>query len=92
MENGVFWVVTPCGSCKNQRATRRNNPEDTILYISWHTLTGPCRRVDTAAVNVQILDRVIYRTLEPEQMVYGLEVAVILYHTEGWATGRKARD
>jgi hypothetical protein len=28
MKNGVFWVVTPCGSC----ATRRNNPEDTILY------------------------------------------------------------
>jgi hypothetical protein len=24
MKNGVFWVVTPCGSCKN--------PEDTILY------------------------------------------------------------
>jgi hypothetical protein len=25
MKNGVFWVVTPCGSCKN--------PEDTILLI-----------------------------------------------------------
>jgi hypothetical protein len=25
MKNGVFWVVTP------SRATRRNNPEDTIL-------------------------------------------------------------
>jgi hypothetical protein len=24
MKNGAFWVVTPCGSCKN--------PEDTILY------------------------------------------------------------
>jgi hypothetical protein len=64
LKNGVFWVVTPCGSCKNQRfggtwrrpqgspifvtlmeeapgssetvvltrATRRNNPEDTILH------------------------------------------------------------
>jgi hypothetical protein len=32
MKNGVFWVVTPCGSCKNlTRATRRNIPEDTIL-------------------------------------------------------------
>jgi hypothetical protein len=25
LKNGVFWVVTPCG-------TRRNNPEDTILH------------------------------------------------------------
>jgi hypothetical protein len=25
MKNGVFWVVTPCGSCKN--------PEDTILQL-----------------------------------------------------------
>jgi hypothetical protein len=34
MKNGVFWVVTPCGSCKNRRfggTWRRNNPEDTIL-------------------------------------------------------------
>jgi hypothetical protein len=26
IKNGVFWVVTPCGSCKNR------NPEDTILH------------------------------------------------------------
>jgi hypothetical protein len=41
LKNGVFWVVTPCGSCKNRRsggtsvltrATRRNNPENTILH------------------------------------------------------------
>jgi hypothetical protein len=25
VKNGVFWVVTPCGS-------RRNNPEDTLLH------------------------------------------------------------
>jgi hypothetical protein len=34
MKNGVFWVVTPCGSSETTvltRATRRNNPEDTIL-------------------------------------------------------------
>jgi hypothetical protein len=30
LKNGVFWVVTPCGSFT--RATRRNNPEDTILH------------------------------------------------------------
>jgi hypothetical protein len=30
MKNGVFWVVTPC-----TRATRRNNPEDTILHGIW---------------------------------------------------------
>jgi hypothetical protein len=30
MKTGVFWVLT--------RATRRNNPEDTILQ--WNTSTG----------------------------------------------------
>jgi hypothetical protein len=23
MNNSVFWVVTPCGSCKNRRSVRR---------------------------------------------------------------------
>jgi hypothetical protein len=32
LKNGVFWAVTPCGSCVLTRATRRNNPEDTILH------------------------------------------------------------
>jgi branched-subunit amino acid permease len=32
MKNGVFWVVTPCGWVFT-RATRRNNPEDTILHL-----------------------------------------------------------
>jgi hypothetical protein len=32
MKNGVFWDVTPCGSCKTHTsATGRNIPEDTIL-------------------------------------------------------------
>jgi heterodisulfide reductase subunit C len=32
MNNGVFWVVTPCSSCLT-RGTRRNNPEDTIIQM-----------------------------------------------------------
>jgi hypothetical protein len=35
MKNGVFWDVTPCGSCKNRRfggATWCNVTEDTILH------------------------------------------------------------
>jgi hypothetical protein len=52
MKNGVFWVVTPCGSCKVlTRATRRNNPEDTILFKSnfvWrleHTFYGTLSKI-----------------------------------------------
>jgi hypothetical protein len=47
LKNGVFWDVTPCGSCNNDvseepndsfetsvltRTTGRNIPEDTILH------------------------------------------------------------
>jgi hypothetical protein len=40
LKNGVFWDITPCGSCKRRfggtsvltRATRRNIPEDDILH------------------------------------------------------------
>jgi hypothetical protein len=37
MKYGVFWDVTPCGSCRNRRleeltrAALRNIPEDAIL-------------------------------------------------------------
>jgi hypothetical protein len=55
MKNCVFWVVTPCGSCVAlmkeapgssetsalTRATRRNNPEDTIhQFTRLHGVTA----------------------------------------------------
>jgi hypothetical protein len=41
MKNGVFWVVTPCGSCKKvlTTATWCNNPEDTILQEHYLVFT-----------------------------------------------------
>jgi hypothetical protein len=45
MKNSVFWVVTPCGSCRVlTRATRRNNPEETILQRKI-TSTHFCQRL-----------------------------------------------
>jgi hypothetical protein len=38
MKNSVFWVVTP-------RATRRNNPEDTILYDKFSSTVSILLRV-----------------------------------------------
>jgi hypothetical protein len=36
MNNGVFWDVTPFGSCKNRRfGGRRNIPEDAILHSAY---------------------------------------------------------
>jgi hypothetical protein len=31
LNNGVFWVVTPCGSCKNRRTLRRNSSQRTSV-------------------------------------------------------------
>jgi hypothetical protein len=44
MKNGVFWVVPPCGSCKNllTTATRGNNPEDVILHSHRHENLDSC--------------------------------------------------
>jgi hypothetical protein len=33
MKNGLFWDVTPCGSCKNQRVTPSVVPSLQILVI-----------------------------------------------------------
>jgi hypothetical protein len=48
MKNGVFWDVTPCGSCKNRRSsetsvptrtTRRSIPEDIIIHVVFRIVT-----------------------------------------------------
>jgi hypothetical protein len=53
LKNGVFWVVTPCGSLTVlTRATRRNNPEDTILHSH--------RRENLKSYNVHFLFTYLY--------------------------------
>jgi hypothetical protein len=34
MKNGVFWVVTPCGSCKNRRFSQRTSVASCSLCCS----------------------------------------------------------
>jgi hypothetical protein len=33
MKNGVFWDITPCGSCQNPGSTLPNIPEDAIFQV-----------------------------------------------------------
>jgi hypothetical protein len=64
VKNGVFWVVTPCalertdvseepGASETSvltRATRRNNPEDTILNISFLSNILPFRSMSSSGM------------------------------------------
>jgi hypothetical protein len=57
MKNGVFWDVTPCGTCKKvlTRATQHSIPEDTILSFSGFKLS-PLGMLATIWHVVPVLD------------------------------------
>jgi hypothetical protein len=43
MKNGVFWVVTPCGSCKNLQEPHRVTTQKTPFFIVMSLFMVPSR-------------------------------------------------